>query len=324
MSARRAFTLVELLVVIAIIGILIALLLPAVQAAREAARRMQCSNNLKQIGLALLNYESNHGALPNGSTCQMRPSPGCNPIAGGNWASGILPFIEQQAVFDLFDFRVRMSDSVNAAAVQSIITSYMCPSDDVARNPLQGGMTAAGGPLAPTQNPFGGMALSYPASMGNTADGWSLGGDACVYCADASAGDKVCCQGRDFGTPSPEDAHGLFHRNHALFIRLATIRDGTSNTFMVGESIPSQCAYNGAYNANFPLGGTTIPINTFVDEQAGDDLQWNRSCGFKSRHVGGANFCMADGSVHFIADSIDYLLYNGLGSRKGGEAASLP
>src|SRR5262245_15791655 len=123
---RLAFTLVELLVVIAIIGILVALLLPAVQSAREAARRMQCGNNLKQLGLALLNYESSRGVFPFGCG---GTSGGARYAQTGTWAAFILPQLEQQNLFDTFDFKRHMNDPANQKAVSTIVPGFICPSD---------------------------------------------------------------------------------------------------------------------------------------------------------------------------------------------------
>ncbi|MSU76698.1 MAG: DUF1559 domain-containing protein [Gemmataceae bacterium] len=97
--------------------------------------------------------------------------------------------------------------------------------------------------------------------------------------------------------------------------------DGLSNTFMVGETLPKGCTFMGLYSQNFPLSGTSIPLNHMEDAV---DTNWYRTCGYKSEHLGGANFAMGDGSVHFVAQTIDYRVYNELGSRAGGETCSLP
>ena len=130
---RSGFTLIELLVVIAIIALLLGLLLPAVQSAREAARRMQCGNNLKQIGLALLNYETNRGVFPFG----------CGGTQGqaryaqtGTWAAFILPQLEQQNVYDTFDFKKHMNDPANQKAVSTIVQAFICPTDPEGMTPL--------------------------------------------------------------------------------------------------------------------------------------------------------------------------------------------
>jgi prepilin-type N-terminal cleavage/methylation domain-containing protein len=127
----RAFTLVELLVVIAIIGVLVALLLPAVQAAREAARRIKCANNLKQIGLGLHNYESTYQSLPWGNAYKSGYVPG-----SPSWAASILPFIEAQNHYERFNFSITMDQPANAVAVTTSVPTYICPTDPLSRAPI--------------------------------------------------------------------------------------------------------------------------------------------------------------------------------------------
>ncbi len=299
----QAFTLVELLVVIAIIGILIALLLPAVQAAREAARRMQCSNNLKQIGLSLHNYHAAHRSLPYGANF---------PTGyGGTWAAMILPYLEQQNVYDRFDFTKRIGDGANLPAARTVIPAYICPSDSV-NDPLQGGRIQF-----PNTNAQGSMGLWYPASMGPTRDGTNPS-VSCVFCPHG-VGSFCCANTSDYGP----DGVGVMDR-YTRAINFSAISDGLSNTLMAGETLPDQCTFNGAYNHNFPIAGTTIPLNTFEKSADGVNNLWYTACGFKSRHPGGAHFLICDGSVHFFSDTIDYRLYNELGTRAGGEIAQVP
>ena len=139
---RMAFTLVELLVVIAIIAMLVTLLLPAVQAARAAARRTQCKNNLKQIGLAIHNYHAAVGAQPK---YHDTADPFSWGLPGPTWTMSILPFLEEQALYDAFDFTVRIRDPRNAQAVQQIVPSYICPSAEKAGNPIFNDRADAGG-----------------------------------------------------------------------------------------------------------------------------------------------------------------------------------
>lgn len=313
-NRRGGFTLVELLVVIAIIGILIALLLPAVQAAREAARRMECSNHLKQIGLAMHNYHGTYSALPFG--CSWPPT----TTTTGSWAAFILPYLEQQTVYDLFDFNLSLCDPANEQAVKTVIPAYICPSDPQAGEPLIAGRTQ------PQHNPLNSMALWYPVSMGPTFDSTSPS-SGCVFCPEpksaATDPDTYCCQGFNLGSSSPlGNFVGMFGR-YQKSIRFAYVTDGLSNTIMVGETLPAHCIFNGAYHMNFPMSATHIPLNNMETDEGQGGL-WFRTCGFKSLHPGGANFLMGDGSVHFLSESIDYRLFNGLGTRAGGEVGNVP
>ena len=186
-AGRTGFTLVELLVVIAIIGVLVALLLPAVQSAREAARRMQCKNNLKQVGLALHSYHTAHGVLPFGSD-----------YANGNrstWAMFILPYIERQAHYDLFDHSLPLVHADNTPACETIVPTYLCPSDSQSRNPLLQKRGDSPDLNGASTNPSNSAMLSYPASMGPTHP------DNCPLCPDSTpAADNWCCQGCNFGS----------------------------------------------------------------------------------------------------------------------------
>ncbi len=302
-QARRAFTLVELLVVIAIIGVLIALLLPAVQAARESARRIQCRNNLRQVALAIHLYHDAYKRLPMTS-----PFSEVNYDApGGTWAALILPFMEQQNIHSLFDFKKRMADPVNAKAVATPVPTYVCPADENAAKPIFTDRNDGYG----TVNPKTALGLWYPVSMGPTST------DSCPFCTE-----DYCCQGANYGTSPPNNSVGMFGR-HPRGFAFPDVTDGLSNTLMLGETAPGQCAYLGAYAPNFPLAGTTIPLNTFEECLLPPGCH-TRGCGFKSYHTGGVQFAMGDASVTFLADTIDYRVINQLGTREGAEAVSVP
>jgi prepilin-type N-terminal cleavage/methylation domain-containing protein/prepilin-type processing-associated H-X9-DG protein len=319
-AQRAAFTLVELLVVIAIIGILVAMLLPAVQAAREAARRMECSNNLKQIGLALHNYSTAHNVLPYGSD-----------YTKGNrttWAMFILPQLEQQNHYDKFDQTKALVDPVNKIACEIAVKAYQCPTDPQSRNPilkkrgdspdLNGGST----------NPSNSAMLSYTASMGPTHP------DNCPLCPDKTPSPtNWCCQGCNFGSygagcsVSDGTFSGMFGR-WPKSISLDDVKDGLTNTIMVGETLPGHYVWNGAFCPNFPVSGMSVPINTMEQDggvHGGHGLMlWAIASGYKSLHPGGANFCLGDGSVHFFSETIDHQLYANLGTRTGREVVTLP
>ena len=171
---RWGFTLVELLVVIAIIAMLVTLLLPAVQAARAAARRTQCKNNIRQIGLGIHNFESARNAQPK---YHDTADPYDWSKAGPTWTMAILPFVEEQGIYDLFDFTRTMRHRANEAATQTIVQIYVCPGATGAANPIFSDRADAGG-----NNPNPALGLFYPVSMGPTEP------DQCDFCPEGTRG----------------------------------------------------------------------------------------------------------------------------------------
>jgi prepilin-type processing-associated H-X9-DG protein len=217
--------------------------------------------------------------------------------------------------------------SPNREAAQTTVGVLICPSD-LEESPIlerRGDSTSNPGLSGYRGNPDVSMGLWYPVSIGPTdPNGCS------EFCPP---GERYCCQGCSFGTNGIEangqcnslyadSAAGMFSR-FPVGYRLAEIADGLSQTIMAGETIPSHSAYNGAFCINFPLASTTIPLNTLrSDGGSGQSMLWRAASGFKSRHPGGANFLLGDASVTFFPESIDYRVFNELGSRAGGETAS--
>jgi prepilin-type N-terminal cleavage/methylation domain-containing protein len=319
MQSRRGFTLVELLVVIAIIALLVSLTLPAVQSARESARRSMCMNNIRQLSLACQQYLTQNGAFPPGGVVRLATSltdeqrcqlTATSASAGGPpWTVHILPFLDGQARYDSYDMNGAFARSfgetgpTNRPRQFAFNASFVCPSDP---------NTASG--------PHGGT--NYFACQGGGADPASPALRAC-----ATAGNRYIFH------------NGIFYANSA--ITPGHVRDGLSNVILIGETRyapiisrdpdPPGVGWDsalrwyqgGQYGMPIGLCATNNGINT---ERGDPQALWygNHILGtFGSRHPGGAAFTMADGSTHFLSESIDLDLYRRLGQRnsktpKGG------
>ena len=278
-KARFGFTLVELLVVIAIIGILIALLLPAVQAAREAARRMQCTNNLKQIGLALHNYHGTHGCFPPGYISMS------SNVPEWGWPVFILPYIEQDPLYKELNVNRRrladvLADGTYRQLVQASLPAFRCPSDTTPEL-LPRALREFHSEIEPATSNYIGVSGLFDRGGGTAT--------------------------------SRVDNNGLLFGNYSVQFRDMT--DGTSHTIAVGERHkrcgsgawcgnrnPADPSWLGAY---FVQGRVSIPLNH--KNEPNPDLAENTCTeGFGSSHSDGANFLLGDGSVRFFANSIDF------------------
>ncbi|MFM8175712.1 MAG: DUF1559 domain-containing protein [Pirellulaceae bacterium] len=314
---RSGFTLVELLVVIAIIGILVGLLLPAVQAAREAARRIQCSNNMKQMGLAFQNYESSHRTFPPGFISRVTgpwPGGGNHPVpeAGPGWSffALILPQMEQSNLYNSINFSLPITGPSNQSARSTKVSTYQCPSDTW-NQPVSVWPTSLGmNDLAPA---------SYIACLGGgnpaNAPGYSALYEELPF-------------------------NGMFHRNTAIKVR--DIIDGTSNTIGIGERA-SMFTPNGwagviptaqtvfspriAISRRQAVGQTARPAITMATvhvRTGGPNAPTGSPGGFWSPHLGGALFLLMDGSTHTISTNVDMTIFRAMAGRDDGIPIELP
>lgn len=303
-TRKRGFTLVELLVVIAIIGTLVALLLPAVQGAREAARRMSCGNNIRQLAIACHNYADTFSTLPPGylhySMEQNRPNLGAYEQFG--WGALILPFIEQKNLQDAlgtrqpFGYRL-MTDAQVLPAAQTVLKSFMCASDSGFAN------------RGETVN-----RRSFHGGPGFAQLGFTTAAQCRVGVSNyiGIAGHRDSFQDDDDSTSAPNT--GIFYQNSK--VRLADIIDGESNTFMFGERDSLNCdsgAWVGVRNVfgNNNRGPIAVIGHSRAKLNAPEQIIPRGNCngcgeGFGSLHPGGAMFALCDGSARFVANSINH------------------
>ncbi len=320
---RKAFTLIELLVVIAIIGILISLLLPAVQKIREAAARMSCSNNLHQLALAAHNFHDSNNRFPSGVNMPLPVPPNPPILVLGNKVSAapppiplkyislfeaLLPYVEQGPLYNQFDFTKNQyaNTATPASPGNQIVKTYLCPSD---RAPQQVTYASSGFP----PNYF--AANSYVGNPGIIG----------FYYTDMTQ-------------------DGIFYINSS--VTMTGISDGTSNTFMFGERLRVDPVLDAIYNAKTPpqpsymeshsgwawtnqypgwdyLGGAQLPINYLVPAGTTSDPNFSvsdpRFNSYGSGHTAGANFGFADGSVRFLSQNVPVVILQQLSTRAGGE-----
>ncbi len=304
-----AFTLIELLVVIAIISVLIGLLLPAVQKVREAANRMSCSNNLKQIALATHAYHDAQGYLPVNSLAGIDGPYGASTKAW-SWLARLLPYVEQENLYREGGIPTTTLYDARVAAARPVKT-FFCPSDQALTQGTRSDAADLGALLSPN-NPA--MAAGMTNYKGVSGANWAWG-----ETQWHNPGTNGQMNGLSFGD-------GLFYRSDFLSKkRLTDISDGTSNTFMIGEDIPEKNKWCSWPYANNAVGTCAIAPNARrSDGSAYDTEDWRNIYSFRSRHPGGLQFALADGSVRFVSERIELKTYRALATIRGGEVVSVP
>lgn len=336
LGSRRGFTLVELLVVIAIIGILVALLLPAVQSAREAARRITCTSNLKNVALAVLTHHDSqrHYPISYGAARGFDGEDGDGPSVG--WIVQVLPQLEEQPLADRFkeggayegNFILNsgrapranqgLASQKNNISVPELMATELeilhCPTDQSVEGVSDQLWGWGAVPVSMT---------SYKGVIGDTV-------------VSPSDGEGFTNDGSQFpsGTyerPSPfgnfpRDCHrdtrcrGFFWRQTwQKPVKISRVSDGTSNTFMIGESVPEYDFHSVAFYSDGDWCSCNSPLNFQIGLPPDPLTNWWDVRGFRSLHPGGANFALADGSVRFVAEDIDNVLYRTSCTRNGGE-----
>jgi prepilin-type N-terminal cleavage/methylation domain-containing protein len=345
LRSRFGFTLVELLIVIAIIGMLIALLLPAVQAAREAARRLTCSNNLKQLGLACQSYSEtfkkmplNYGHVSSGSIWNEPANPTSRQ---SSWIMQCLPFTEHKQLYDQIDFSFDVTldprNFVNGGSIASpaqpsnawiakqVVPTLICPSD---------GITASKVMPNRSNRSAGYASWAITNYKGVAGSNWGWGNF------------QVIPPSRFSNSPFGQTGDGLEYGNGMLFratspaspccTRMASVTDGTSNTLMLGEAVGSWCTHTWWWWFNGTTATAAIPMNVRAQCHVGAYLpskaaglaacaaDWPNNYSFMSLHPGGAQFALADASVRFVTETIDIDIYRSMATISNGESVQLP
>ena len=303
-TRRSGLTLVEVLVVIAVIGLLLAVAIPAIQFARETARRLFCQNNLKQLGMAIGLYHETSRCIPV-SVSPWSEGPAPWPVRNGQgWIVAVLPHIDQHSLYEnlvqtdsgVFFSGNGLRNQACRPFLRHHLTTLGCPSDS-----SPGGTSRNQSELQDIE-----VALTnYKGVIGDT----QLGGNNSIHSGSLP------------DTHQSTSCNGLFFRNsYQAPQSLSLVTDGLSNTFMLGEDVPEENNRSAAYYANGDWASCHAPPNYFPHPSTPND--WWNVVSFRSRHPNGLYFCFADGSVRFVAESISHTAYRNQSTKDGGDVPS--
>lgn len=335
-KSNRAFTLVELLVVIAIIGVLAGLLLPAIMQAREAARRLTCTSNIRQIAIASMSYEYSYKRFPlTYGYISMFRDPASYGARNLTWITTLLPHMEQQQLYNVIDLNYDVSNDPrtflnggtlenppqqsNTWIAKQSLPTFRCPSDATSRQPLQ----------KRSNRDQRNQSYATQSYKGVAGSNWGWGNFTTMGTA-FNVGRSGASDGNGL-----DDGNGMFFRQFFFdantpiaSTQIESVLDGLSNTFMFGEVVGEYCVHNWWFWNNGVTGTTGVPLNAPAQCLPATlnlspksraaliqcDWDWNHNYSFASQHVGGGNFALGDCRVVFISDSIDLDIYRAMGA----------
>ena len=320
---QRGFTFIEVLIVVAIMALVLVIMMPAIQSAREEARKVQCKDRLKQIGLALENYHGIHSVFPYASSCAFPAEKRFTNVKHA-WTEFLLPFLDETPLYQHINFSESVDAGNNREVLEGILLpAYACPS-----NPFTGTFKTTEGVYfrdwavdhwGPGAGPMQGLA--YPLCAGSILPDFVP--------PDCTAGPNSFCVTEPAANGGPSrwwHPHavknpGMYNRG-VTSIRMKDVLDGSSQTIAAGERNAEGCSLGGVFSWNAPVFFTGQKINSATRTR--NSVDYPQNCGSSSHHAGGAHFLFVDGNVRFLSNQIDFRTYCYLGDKDDGHKAEVP
>ena len=320
---RPGFTFVEVLVVVAIVALVLVIMMPAIQSAREDARKVQCKDRLKQIGLALENYHGIHSVFPYASSCSF-PAENRFTNVKQVWTEFLLPFLNETPLYQHINF----SESVDAGNNREVLEGVLLPAYACPSNPSTGTFKTNAGVYfrdwavdhwGPGAGPMQGLA--YPLCAGSILPDFippDCRAGAKSFCVSEPAANGGPCR---WWHPHLVKNPGMYNRG-VTSIRRKDVLDGSSQTIAAGERNAEGCSLGGVFSWNAPVFFTGQKINS--PSRTGNPVDYTQNCGSSSHHEGGAHFLFVDGNVRFLSNQIDFRTYCFLGDKDDGHHTEVP